>query len=172
MTQSRAGVTWTHEGRAWAFGDEVSIEYISPLRYMFNPEGRGQNCLKYLDPAFAATEKSGDLIVAGTMFGHGPGHDHAIFALQEAGIVGVIAKSFAPQFFRHAIAHGLLVASSSQVLELVSAGDTLAVDFSTGAAVNRTTGATFQARVPAGPAAEVIDAGGLMPFLREYLATH
>ena len=101
---------WVRTGRVWRFGDAVSIEAISPLRYMLSPQGRGRAFLAQLDAAFAAAEKDGDLIVAGRMFGHGPGHDHAVLAIKEAGIAGVVATSFAPQFFRHAIGHGLLVA--------------------------------------------------------------
>jgi 3-isopropylmalate/(R)-2-methylmalate dehydratase small subunit len=157
-------------GRVWTFGDEVSIEYISPLRYMFNPDGRGQNCLKYLDPVFAAAQKQGDLIVAGTQFGQGPGHDHAILAIREAGIEGVVAASFAPQFFRHAIVHGLLVAECPGVLDLVGAGEQLTMDFATGRGRNQSRGTELRARVPEGPAAQIIEAGGLMPFLRAQVA--
>lgn len=68
-----------------------------PLRYMLSPEGRGRDCLELIDPDFAAAEKSGDLIVAGALFGHGhsPGHDHAVLAIREAGIARVVARSFA-----------------------------------------------------------------------------
>jgi 3-isopropylmalate/(R)-2-methylmalate dehydratase small subunit len=165
MTDNRV-----REGRAWAFGDEVSIEYISPLRFVISPEGRGANCLRYLDAEFAATRKSGDLIVAGTMFGQGPGHDHAILAIKEAGIVGVIARSFAPQFFRHAIGHGLLVSECDEILGLVAGGDRVSMDFATGKGTNLSTGAVISATVPAGPAMEIITAGGLVPYLREYLS--
>lgn len=159
-----------HTGRVWVFGDEVSIEYISPLRYMFHPEGRGAACLKYLDPVFAAAEKDGDLIVAGRHFGQGPGHDHAVLAIREAGVAGVIARSFAPQFFRHAIVHGLAVAECDGILDIAGAGDEVQLDFATGTGRNRTTGAPISARVPAGTAADIVDAGGLIPFLRGELA--
>lgn len=161
---------WVRSGRVWRFEDDVSIEEISPLRYMTSPEGRGRACLKRLDPEFAAAEKHDDLLVAGRMFGHGPGHDHAILALREAGVGGVVARSFAPQFFRHAIGHGLLVAQCPEILDLVSAGDQLSVDFDTGRGSNLTTGAAFGADVPRGAPRDIIAAGGLVPFLRARLA--
>lgn len=157
-------------GRAWAFGDDVSIEYISPLRYMFHPEGRGRACLKLVDREFAAAEKDGDLLVAGKMFAHGPVHDHAVLALREAGIAGIIARSFSTHFFRHSIVHGLPIAVYPEILDVVAAGDQLEVDFSTGAAANLTIGTAFTASVPDGPAAEIVRAGGLIPFLRTELA--
>ncbi|MDF2443461.1 MAG: 3-isopropylmalate/(R)-2-methylmalate dehydratase small subunit [Subtercola sp.] len=165
-------VGWVRTGKTWVFGDEVSIEYISPLRYMFDPTGRAEACLKFLDPVFAAAEKTGDLLVAGSLFGHGPGHDHGVLALREAGIAGVVATSFAPQFFRHAIGHGLLVAECPQILDLVSAGDRVEMDFATGIGMNLTTGAGIRADVPAGPARDIIAVGGLVPYLRAHLLTN
>lgn len=161
---------WVRTGRTWCFGNDVSIEEISPLRYMSAPEGRGRACLKRLDPSFAAADKDGDLLVAGRMLGHGPGHDHAVLALREAGVAGVVAASFAPQFFRHAVGHGLCVAQCLEVLDLVSPGDRLRVDFATGSCRNLTRGVDFSASVPEGPARAVLAAGGLVPYLRAQLS--
>jgi 3-isopropylmalate/(R)-2-methylmalate dehydratase small subunit len=161
---------WFRTGRAWRFGDDVSIEQISPLRFMLAPEGRGRACMRTLRPDFAAAEKDDDLIVAGRMFGHGPGHDHAILAIREAGIAGVVATSFAPQFFRHAIGHGLLVARCPQATDIAE-GDEVTVDFDAGRCTNATTGTTYTAHVPEGPARDIVAAGGLVPFLRARLHT-
>lgn len=157
-------------GRAWAFGDRVSVEYISPLRYMFQPEGRGAACLKFLDRAFAAAEKDGDYIVAGSHFGQGPGHDHAVLAIREAGIAGVIARSFAPQFFRHAVVHGLPVATCDDILDIVRPGDVVSFDFARGAGRNMTTAAEITGDVPRATAADIVRSGGLIPFLRGELS--
>jgi 3-isopropylmalate dehydratase small subunit len=161
---------WVRTGRAWRFGDGVSIEQISPLRFMLAPEGRGRACMRSLRPDFAAAEKAGDLIVAGRMFGHGPGHDHAILAIREAGIAGVVATSFAPQFFRHAIGHGLLVAQCPQATDITE-GDEVTADFDAGWCTNVTTGLTYTAQVPEGPARDIVAAGGLVQFLRARLRT-
>ena len=161
---------WVRTGRVWRFGEAVSIEAISPLRYMLSPQGRGRACLAQLDAAFAAAEKDGDLIVAGRMFGHGPGHDHAVLAIKEAGIAGVVATSFAPQFFRHAIGHGLLVARCPAQLHESFAGPELRVDFLEGSAVDCGTGNRWAVDVPGGPARDIVAAGGLVPFLRNRLA--
>lgn len=159
----------TLSGRVWVFGDRVSIEYISPLRYMFQPEGRGAACLKFLDREFAAADKQGDLIVAGSHFGQGPGHDHAVLAIREAGIAGIVARSFGPQFLRHSVVHALPVATCDDILERVSPGQTLAMDFSTGAGCNTDTGMPVRATVPEGIAAEILRGGGLIPYLRGVL---
>jgi 3-isopropylmalate/(R)-2-methylmalate dehydratase small subunit len=161
---------WVRRGRVWAFGDDVGIEAISPLRYMLSPEGRGRHCLEFVDRAFAAADKDGDLIVAGRLFGHGPGHDHSILAIKEAGIAGVIAASFAPQFFRHAVGHGLLVVTAPGAPQAIAAGDDVEVDFETGEITDLANGSRLRGTVPEGPAREVVAAGGLIPFIRAQAA--
>jgi 3-isopropylmalate/(R)-2-methylmalate dehydratase small subunit len=154
-------------GTVWAFGDRVSVETISPLKYMFDTADRGRDCLAGLDPRFGREVAAGDIVVAGELFGHGPGHDHANIALVETGIGGLVATSFAPQFFRHSIDHGLLVAECPEILEIAAAGQRLRVDFAGGRIENLTTGARAEARVPEGPAREIVAKGGLIPFIRE-----
>jgi 3-isopropylmalate dehydratase small subunit len=153
----------------WRFGDAISVEAISPLRYMLSPVGRGRNCLASVDRGFAEAEKDGDLIVAGRNFGHGPGHDHAVLALREAGIAGVVAVSFAPQFYRHAIGHGLLVARCPTELPDALTGPRLRVEFEHGHAMEESSGRQWRLTVPTGPAREIVAAGGLIPFLRTRL---
>jgi 3-isopropylmalate/(R)-2-methylmalate dehydratase small subunit len=157
----------TREGTAWVIGDRVSVETISPLRYMFDTESRARDCLADLDPRFGAEVGPGDILVAGKLFGHGPGHDHANIALVETGIGGVVATSFAPQFFRHSIDHGLLVAECPEILDLAAPGDRLRVDFAAGTVENLTAGGRAGALVPEGPAREIVAMGGLIPFIRE-----
>jgi 3-isopropylmalate/(R)-2-methylmalate dehydratase small subunit len=157
----------TREGTAWVFGDRVSVETISPLRYMFDPTDRARDCLAGVDPLFGREVGAGDILVAGELFGHGPGHDHANIALVETGIGGIVADSFAPQFFRHSIDHGLLAAECPGILDLVSPGDRLRVDFAAGTVENLTSGKRAEARVPEGPAREIVAKGGLIPFIRE-----
>ena len=155
------------EGSAWIFGDRVSVETISPLKYMFDTADRALACLADADPRFAPEVEAGDILVAGELFGHGPGHDHANIALVETGVGGIVAASFAPQFFRHSIDHGLLVAECPEILGIAAAGDRLRVDFAYGLVENLTTGIRAEARVPEGPAREIVAKGGLIPFIRE-----
>jgi 3-isopropylmalate/(R)-2-methylmalate dehydratase small subunit len=157
------------EGAAWKFGDRIDVEAISPLRYMFDHEDRASRCLAQISPGFAAAVQPGDILVAGRLFGHGPGHDHANLALKETGIGGVVARSIAPQFFRHSIDHGLLVAECDGILDLVDPGCRLRVDFESGRVENLDSGASATAKVPAGPALEIVMAGGLIPFVRRRL---
>ena len=159
------------EGRAWVFGDRIAVESISPLKYMFAPEGRAEHCLESLAPDFGRQVEEGDLLVAGLLFGHGPGHDHANLALKEAGIAGIVARSIAPQFLRHSIDHGLPAAECPGILELATPGCRLRVDFAGGLVENLDSGVSAAAVVPTGPARVIVEAGGLLPYLRRRLAS-
>jgi methanogen homoaconitase small subunit len=59
-----------------------------------------------LDPSLAPRLK-GSVLVAGRNFGCGSSREQAVHALREAGVVAVIAPSFARIFFRNAINIGL-----------------------------------------------------------------
>ena len=59
-----------------------------------------------LDPALASRLK-GSVIVAGKNFGCGSSREQAPIAIREAGVIAVIAPSFARIFFRNAINIGL-----------------------------------------------------------------
>jgi 3-isopropylmalate/(R)-2-methylmalate dehydratase small subunit len=157
------------EGRVWAFGHRVGVETISPLKYMFDTHDRARDCLAQLDPTFGHEVQPGDILVAGALFGHGPGHDHANLALRETGIAGIVARSFAPQFFRHSIDHGLPVVACSEILDLACAGDRLRVDFISGEIENLGTGARAVGSPPEGPALAILRAGGLVPFIETRL---
>ena len=59
-----------------------------------------------LDPTLASRLK-GSVIIAGKNFGCGSSREQAPIAIREAGVVAVIAPSFARIFFRNAINIGL-----------------------------------------------------------------
>jgi methanogen homoaconitase small subunit len=59
-----------------------------------------------LDPSLAS-RMSGAVIVAGKNFGCGSSREQAAIAIREAGVVAVVAPSFARIFFRNAINVGL-----------------------------------------------------------------
>lgn len=166
---SAAGQDLVREGRVWLFGDGIRIDSISPFRYMFDPRGRARNCLAAEDPEFGPNVAPGDILVAGRMFGRGLSHDHANVALRETGIGGIVARSLATQFLRNSVNYGLLVAECDQIGELAEPGMPLRVDFSTGEIEDPRSGRTLRGRVPSGPAAEIVAAGGLIPYLANEL---
>ncbi len=81
-----------------------------------------------LDASLAPRLK-GAIIVAGKNFGCGSSREQAALALREAGVVAVIAPSFARIFFRNAINIGLPLIESDLACE---EGSTIVFDLSGG----------------------------------------
>ena len=108
--------------------------------------------------------KPGDLIVAGKNFGCGSSREQAAAALKFSGVGAVIAGSFARIFFRNSINLGLPAVVASIECQV---GDELEIDLVAGRIENLTRGGTVAA-APLDPrAVELLNAGGLIPYLKE-----
>ena len=96
-------------GRVWKFGNDIDTDVIIPGKYLRTKDMRvfAAHAMEGIDPEFAKKAKPGDIIVAGENFGCGSSREQAPLALKHAGIVCVVAKSFARIFFRNAINVGL-----------------------------------------------------------------
>jgi 3-isopropylmalate/(R)-2-methylmalate dehydratase small subunit len=156
-------------GRAWVFGDRISVEMIAPVKRFAAPGDRARLCLALVDEQFAAERRVGDIVVAGKAFGFGNGHDYATHALLEAGIAGVVAESFGPQFFRHSVHLGLPVLECPDVTKFVAPGETVEVDFLAGIVRSLTRDATIRGSAPRGMVRDIMEVGGFMPFVRSEL---
>ncbi|HEY4838790.1 MAG TPA: 3-isopropylmalate dehydratase [Candidatus Acidoferrales bacterium] len=162
------------EGRARVFGDDVNTDYIITSRR--KRESLDAQVLKnYLfeeiNPNFAASIHSGDLIVAGKNFGCGSAMEVAVTAVLGAGIRAVIAQSFSRTYFRNAINNGLLpiVCDTSRIHE----GDRLLIDSpdekGSGLMVrNTTTGEDISSAALPKIMLDIFAAGGLVPYFREH----
>ncbi|HNX18018.1 MAG TPA: 3-isopropylmalate dehydratase [Methanoregula sp.] len=113
-----------------------------------------------LDPTLAARMK-GSVIVAGKNFGCGSSREQAAIAIREAGVVAVIAPSFARIFFRNAINIGLpLIEADISCDE----GSPVAFDLSRGWVES---GGKSSAIRPLSPRMqEILKAGGLVEYWR------
>jgi 3-isopropylmalate/(R)-2-methylmalate dehydratase small subunit len=162
------------EGCARVFGDDVNTDYIITSRR--KRESLDAQVLKnYLfeeiNPNFAASIHSGDLIVAGKNFGCGSAMEVAVTAVLGAGIRAVIAQSFSRTYFRNAINNGLLpiVCDTSRIHE----GDRLLIDSpdekGSGLMVrNTTTGEDISSAALPKIMLDIFAAGGLVPYFREH----
>ncbi|MGI5901315.1 MAG: 3-isopropylmalate dehydratase small subunit [Desulfitobacteriia bacterium] len=156
-------------GKAWKFGHDIDTDAIIPARYMnrFEPEHLAAHCMEDADPSFAKKVKPGDIIVGGKNFGCGSSREHAPIAIKAAGIAAVIAESYARIFYRNALNIGLPILESPEAVAGINSGDEIQVDLASGQIVNKSTGAIFKARPFPPFMQELINAGGLIAYIKE-----
>jgi 3-isopropylmalate/(R)-2-methylmalate dehydratase small subunit len=159
-----------YQGRAWKFGANVDTDAIIAARYLntTDPAELASHLMEDVDPQFLAKIKPGDILVAAENFGCGSSREHAPVAIKAAGISCVVAKSFARIFYRNAFNMGLPIFECAEAVSTVQNGDELVVDSAGGTVRNLRTGETFQAQAIPPFMQQLIDAGGLMNYVREY----
>ena len=157
------------EGRVFRYGDNVDTDVIIPARYLNTSDRKelASHCMEDIDSEFVKKAQKGDIIVAGRNFGCGSSREHAPIAIKESGISCVIATTFARIFFRNSINIGLPILECPEASEEIQDGDKVSVDFSTGIITDETTGKTYKAE-PFPPFMQsLIEAGGLVPYIKE-----
>jgi 3-isopropylmalate/(R)-2-methylmalate dehydratase small subunit len=159
------------QGTVFRYHDNVDTDVIIPARYLntIDPAELAAHCMEDLDATFVKRVKPGDIIVAGKNFGCGSSREHAPIAIKAAGIACVIAQSFARIFYRNAINIGLPIMECPEAHAGIAAGDSVSVDFDTGAIMNVGTGCVFQA-APFPPfMKDLIARGGLVEYVKAKL---
>lgn len=154
------------------YGDAIDTDVIIPARYLTSrdPAFLGSKCMEPVDPDFPKRIKPGDVMVAGRNFGCGSSREHAVLALQGAGISCVIAESYARIFYRNAINQGFPIIICPEAVAASREGDHIKVNLDTG--VIEVNGGTFQAEPFPEFLQQIIDQGGLVNFVRHRLVVH
>jgi 3-isopropylmalate/(R)-2-methylmalate dehydratase small subunit len=156
-------------GRARVFGDDINTDYIissSRKKESIDAMVLRRFLLEQVDPGFACSVQPGDIIVAGANFGCGSAMEVAVTTVLGAGIRAVIARSFSRTYWRNAMNNGLLAiaADTSRIAE----GDALQLHGAAGGIILRAGVAPPVRCEPVPPfMREMIEAGGLVPYLRE-----
>ena len=151
------------EGRAVLLPADVDTDQIIAGRYLRTKDSSvwAAHAFEDLDPSLAG-RLAGAVLVAGPNFGCGSSREQAARALRDAGVVGVVAPSFARIFFRNAINLGLPIAEAELACE---EGETVDLDLAAG-----TVRAGARPSVPCRPLSPrmqaILEAGGLVELLR------
>jgi 3-isopropylmalate/(R)-2-methylmalate dehydratase small subunit len=162
----------TIQGRIWKFGDNIDTDIIIPANRLVLPLDKMKNyAMSPIEPDFAGRVVKGDIIVAGRNFGCGSSREQAPSVLKVLGIQAIIAKSFARIFFRNAINLGLPVIECAAINDNVMQGMHVKISTIDGNIhVPETGGAFTSTRLP-DFLLEIMQAGGLIPYLKPQLKT-
>ncbi len=153
-------------GPVHVVGDDVDTDRIIPGKYTktLDTADLAAHLLEDYDPELAGRVRPGDVLVAGENFGCGSSREQAPIAIAAAGISVVLARSFARIFFRNAINIGL------PVLEVpgheIAPGSLVRVDALRGEVIDQTSGRTYRATRMPPVMADILAAGGLVPYLK------
>jgi len=160
------------EGTAHVYGRDVDTDVIIPARYLNtnDPDELAAHCMQDIDEEFVRRVRPGDIIVAQENFGCGSSREHAPVAIKHAGVSVVVAASFARIFYRNAINTGLPLVVCPEAAREARSGDRLRVDLAAGSVENLTQGKRYAAEPFPPFMQELIDHGGLLPYVKFRLA--
>lgn len=152
------------EGSAVCLGPDIDTDIIIAGRYLRTKERRiwAEHVFEDLDPGLSG-RLAGACIIAGKNMGCGSSREQAPIALREAGVVCVIATSFARIFFRNAINVGLPVLECDGV----PCREGASVSFNLEEGWVEIDGLRFTGRPLSPRMLEILRSGGLVEYWRE-----
>ncbi|HTN88522.1 MAG TPA: aconitase family protein [Sorangium sp.] len=166
-----SGVKSTVAGRVQRFGDHVDTDAIIPGEFCHLTElaELGSKCFVYVRPDFVARARLGDnVIVAGAGWGSGSSREQAVWALQGAGVVAVIAKSFAFIHKRNLVNEALPFLVVDDPVFYQQAQDGAEVTIAVDRGEVTLGGTTYLARSTSPMLGALTRAGGLAPAIEKF----
>lgn len=158
------------DGFSYKIGDDINTDYIISGRYKFSitdMKELAKHIMEDIDPTFYSRLKPGEsFLVAGKNFGMGSSREQAPLVIKEAGIVGVVAKSFARIFYRNAINIGLPLVEADT--SSISESDKLAIDLEKGLLKNLTQNTSVQIKPLPPVMRQLLKDGGLVAHFKKY----
>ncbi len=155
-------------GTAHVYGDNIDTDRIIPGKYTktLDLNDLAQHALEDLDPDFSSRVRPGDILVAGYNFGAGSSREQAPIAIKASGVAAVVASDFARIFFRNAINIGLPVVEIGP--HEIEMGHQVEVDLEKGSVIDKTADRAYQATQMPEVMVRILNAGGLVEYLREH----
>ncbi len=164
-------------GNCHVFGDDIPLDegfiaFKYAIARVTDPELLIPHLFEQIDPGFGKRVKKGDIAIAGKNFGCGKAHMQGYIAMAALGM-GVVCESMPYRPLRGAIAKGVpLLIGCVGATEFAKTGDEVEINFTTGAAINHTTGArtTFPGLAPV--LNGILGNGGMLGTLSAWLEAH
>jgi 3-isopropylmalate/(R)-2-methylmalate dehydratase small subunit len=163
------------KGKVFVVGDDVDTDQIIPARYMttMDPKELAKNVMRDLDPKFGPFLNKDNtcdyqIIVARNNFGCGSSREHAPIALSAAGVLAVIANSFARIYYRNSINGGRKIypfETATDLTKEIKTGDEIEINLDTLEIHFKNKAYKIK---DFGPVKEIIDAGGLTAYNKKH----
>ncbi len=154
------------------FSKDVNTDEIISGKYKYDEldiEKLAVHTFEAIDPKFYEDAKKvkNPILVASENFGCGSSREQAPWVIKACNVSYIIAESFARIFYRNGFNIGLPLVECRDISKKVSQGDELEIDFSAGSITNLTKNEMHKFKSIPKFMQELLDAGGLMPYLRK-----
>ena len=159
---------------AWVFTEEnFDVDQIVGVKNIkiTNVAELAKLAMQSYDPDFATAVQPGDVIVGAGNFGYGHPHYPPLRALQHLGIGAVIAESFSPGFWRGEISMGTPLIPCPGILDFVERWDEVELDWDAGLIRNHRSDRVLPFEPLSLADREMLETGGLVPYLKRALGT-
>lgn len=155
------------KGRVWKLGDNIDTDIIIPTQFLAleTVEDMKRYAFYPLRPKLPELINPGDIIIAGENFGCGSSREQAPEILAALKISCIIAKSYARIFYRNALNNGLLLLENKELYDCCSEGDYVSVNLESSQVLLEEK--AFQVASIPGDLLQMVEAGGLVPFMRK-----
>jgi aconitate hydratase/homoaconitate hydratase len=160
-------------GRIQRFADNIDTDAIIPGEFCHLtqlPE-LGAKAFHFVRPEFAERARGGrTIVVAGDGWGSGSSREQAVWALQGAGIVAVVAKSYAFIHKRNLTNEGLpyLVVTDGAFFDLATEDSELSIDLEGGTVTHVASGRSFPAHGATPMVRALAREGGLVSAIKHH----
>jgi 3-isopropylmalate/(R)-2-methylmalate dehydratase small subunit len=157
------------KGKVFKVGDDINTDYIVPGRYLdlYEPEELASHAFEGLGADYPERLKGHKIVLAGMNFGLGSAREQAPNALKGAGVEVIVAKSFARIFYRNTLNVGIAAIECPEAVEDIEHGAEIEIDIEHGTIVSE--GRTFRFQGFSDLVNELLDSGGMVPYLRKRL---
>ena len=157
--------------RIQRFGDNVDTDAIIPGQFchLTSLEELGSKCFHFVRPDFSEKVSGGArIVVAGDAWGSGSSREQAVLALKGAGVLAIIARSYAFIHKRNLVNEALpfLVVHDPEFYPLAQEGEQIEVDLGEGRV--RVAGRSFAAEAPSKIIQALIGEGGIVPAIQHH----
>ncbi|MFA5089470.1 MAG: 3-isopropylmalate dehydratase [Candidatus Omnitrophota bacterium] len=158
------------EGQAICLGDNINTDFIISGRYKFSitdMKELARHIMEDIDPDFPKRIIPGkSILVAGDNFGMGSSREQAPLVIKEAGVIAVMAGSFARIFYRNAFNIGLPLVEVDT--KGIAEGDSLSLDLKEGRVIDRTRQKTFNIKPLSAFMQDLLSEGGIVNYYKKY----